>query len=428
MAVAEQNCGVATGVTCRRRRGFRAAAGAALMLSMASGSMLRADDWPFYRGPNGDGASKETGWSATWPGTGPKVAWEKEVGIGASSVVVVGNRVLTMGNRENKDIVVCLNAADGQELWQFAYACKFDKRQFDGGTASTPTVDGEFVYTLSYDGQLHCLQLADGKLVWKKHMVQDFGGTLPRWKYACSPLVEGDLLIVDIGGTGNSTLALNKGTGAKIWGSGNDGAGYASPAVYSLGGTRGVIVCKGKAVVGLNLKDGKELWRTPWETSYDVNASTPIVLGDTVFISSGYKEGRGALLKLAATEAPTQLWRNDTMKTKTSSCVVYGGNVYGVMSDISGKPLMCVSLADGKPAWSETGFGAGTLALAGDTLVVLSEKGELVTAKATPTAFTAISRAQVLPARVKCWVQPVLANGRIYCRNNKGALVCLDVR
>ena len=398
-------------------------------------SSAESADWPFYRGPSLNGVSTETGWQAKWPESGPKVAWKKNVGIGASCFVVVGDKVITTGNRDSKDVVSCLNADDGKEIWKFEFACKLAKRQYEGGTASTPTVDGDVLYNLSYDGQLHCLKLSDGSPVWQKHVVKDFGGEYPYWKYACSPLIEGELLILDIGGkekskVSNSTIALNKKTGELVWGSGKDKAGYATPVPFNQGNVRGIMVFKGKALVAVKAEDGTEMWRIPWQAGWDINASTPLVMGDRFFISCGYKTGRAMLFQLTEA-APRPLWAapNQQIKFRLGSPAVLNGYVYGVSE--AGGSLVCVDLKDGKVVWSEAGFGAkrsgdGNLVIAGDKLVVLSPLGELVIAEATNAGFKPISRAKVLEAR--CWVSPVLANGRIYCRDNLGNVVCIDVR
>jgi outer membrane protein assembly factor BamB len=399
---------------------------AACLVVLLTGTATQATDWPFFRGPEHNGISKDTGWVAEWPRSGPKVAWQAEVGIGASSFAVVGDKVITMGNQRDHDVVTCFHIDDGRVLWQFTYPCPFDRRQFDGGTASTPTVDGDFVYTLSYDGQLHCIRLSDGKPVWKKHLIEDLKGSFARWKYACSPLIVGDLLILDVGGAGSSTVALNKKDGSVVWSVGREGAGYATPIPYTEAGRERVLVFKGKAMVSHDLRNGAIQWSVPWSTSYDVNASSPSVVGDKLVVSSGYNDGRTVAFQLTGSQ-PRQLWRNDDLKTKMSSVVVIDGHVYGVSSDgRMGGHLMCLSLADGSVKWSQAGFGQGTLTAADGKLIVLSERGEMVIAEATPSAFKEISRAQVLGQR--CWVQPVIAHGRILAKNNRGQMVCLDVR
>lgn len=405
---------LATGVAC---------VGAGLAAAALTLAEAAAGDWTFFRGPDFTGASKEDGWNPKFDE--PKIAWKADVGTGAASFTVKGNRVLTSGNQDDEDIIWCFDLDSGKELWKHAYPCKFEKRMFEGGTASTPTIDGDFVYNLSYDGQLRCLQLADGKLVWKANLLDDFGGNLSRWKYASSPLVQGNLVILDCGGSANSTLALDKKTGSKVWGVGSQNAGYASPIPFQQGGKNAVLVFKGKSMVAHEVASGKQLWEVDWETSYDVNASSPVPLpGNRLLITSGYGGGRAALFDVSGSQ-PRQLWRNEDIKTKMSSAVVHDDAVFAVCGDNGGK-LVCVSLKDGKTLWSEGGFGFGTLTLAGDKLVILGESGNLVIADASAKGYAPLSEAVVL--KRKCWVNPVLADGRILAKNNTGDTVCVDVR
>jgi outer membrane protein assembly factor BamB len=371
--------------------------------------------------------SDESDWTARWAPGGPKVAWRRNVGRGASSFVVVDDRVITMGNRADTDIVWCLDASSGRVIWRFNYPCKFDDRNFEGGTASTPTVEGSSVFTLAYDGQVHCLDVQHGQLAWRKHLVRDFGGRYSSWKYAGSPLVTGDMVIFDTGADGNSTVALEKTSGRKVWGAGHDLAGYATPIPFTHDGQRGVLIFKARAMVAHGLSDGHQLWRLDWRTNYDVNASTPTVVGDKLFISSGYggRRARGALFQLGQVK-PRQIWVNDDLETKMSSAVVYEDHVYCV-SERSGGQLMCVDLRRGNTVWAERSFAPyGTLMIAEGKLVVLDEEGELVIADAAPAGYRELARAKVLDGR--CWAMPVLANGRIYARTNTGEMVCVDVR
>ena len=401
---------------------------AVVLLAALAGTGL-ADDWPSFRGPDHNGVSKETGWSASWPKSGPVVAWKADVGTGVSSVTVVGNRVVTMGSHKDKDedVVWCFNADTGRNLWQFEYPCKFDARQFEGGPASTPTISGSLVYALSYDGQLHCIRLEDGTVVWRRHLVKDFGGRYSVWKYAGSPLVTGELLILDTGADGGSTIALKKDTGDKVWSNGDDLAGYATPIPFEHDGQSGVLVFKARAMVAHDLTTGRELWRIGWKSFYDCNASTPTVIGDKLFISTGYggRSARAALFQLGKGE-PHQLWLNQDIGTRTNSAVVDGGHAYCV-SERRGGELICLDLRDGAIVWSERSFARyGTLMIAGGRLIILDEHGELVIAEATFSAYRELARAKVLNGR--CWVMPVLANGRIYAKTNDGSMVCLDVR
>ncbi|MGC2578224.1 MAG: PQQ-binding-like beta-propeller repeat protein [Terrimicrobiaceae bacterium] len=392
-------------------------------------SFATAVEWPQWRGANRDGISTEKISPANWEKDGPKQLWKKQVGTGASSVAVRGGRLYTMGNNGDMDVVFCLDAATGAEIWKHTYPQiravddELDPSRFEGGPGGTPTVDADKVYTLSHEGDLFCLAAASGKVLWSKNLQKDFSGRRRRYGYAGSPLVDGNLVIVDSGGVGASTVALDKTTGALKWKAGDDEAGYSSPVGFDLAGLRCVAVFKADALVGLNAANGQELWRFPWETSYDINAPTPIVFGDKIFITSGYGAGC-ALLQVRPGKA-TEIWRNKNLRSQLASPVLVQGNIYGIDGNVGGGELRCLDVGTGVIKWKRN-VGGGTLIAAGGHLLILSERGELVVAEASPTNYREAARAQVLGGQ--CWVTPAVANGKIYCKNNQGTLVCLDGR
>lgn len=385
---------------------------------------LPAADWPHYRGPAYNGTSTEKTWRKGWSGNAPRVLWQRETGIGASSFTVWGDRVFTMGNINNQDVVVCLETETGKEVWSHKHPCTFEERMFEGGTAATPTLDGERVYALSHDGVLVCLRQDTGELVWKRHLINDFAGRFSDWKYAGSPTVIGDRVFVDCGGDGSSTVALNKRTGEKLWAAGQDKAGYACAIPFQHQGQDALLMFKANAMVAQAADSGSELWRIPWKSPWDVNASSPFVAGDKLFISSGYPAGRGALFQLTKGQ-PVKIWQNDELKTKMSSAAPHGDHVYGVTE--KGKKTLCIGLTDGRTAWAaDAGGDHGNLIIVDGTLVVLSSEGELIFAPADPSGFKPLARAKILSGR--CWVQPVLANGFLFAKNNKGQTVAIDLR
>jgi outer membrane protein assembly factor BamB len=383
-------------------------------------SFANAVDWPQWRGINRDGISSEKISPASWGKEGPKQLWRKDVGTGASSVAVSGGRLYTVGNKGGMDVVYCLDAATGAEIWRHSYQQARDARQFEGGPAGTPTVDGDRVYTLSHEGDLFCLSAASGKVLWSKNLSRDFGGIRQHWGYAGSPLVDGNLLILDAGGSGTSTVALDKTTGAVKWKAGSDGAGYSSPVAFNLAGTRCIAVFKEAALVGLNAANGQELWRYRWETYADVNAATPIVLDDKIFITSGY--GTGCALLQVRPGKVTQLWGNKNLSSQLASPVLVQGHIYGIHGNVGKGDLRCLELGNGAIKWKQK-IGGGTLMAASGYLLAMSERGELIVVEASPTSYREVARAQVLGGH--SWVAPAVANGKIYCKNNQGALVCL---
>src|ERR1051326_7246497 len=263
---------------------------------------LRANDWFRWRGPDLNGVSTEGGWSTNWPIEGPKQLWKANVGIGFSSITVSEGRAYTLGNANGQDTLYCLRAETGETLWKHSYPCGLRPQYYEGGTSSTPTIDGAWVYTISKEGHLFCFKAENGEIVWQKNLVQELGVPLPRWCFAGSPLVQGDLLVLNVGSAGT---AIDKRTGKVIWLSGKGPAGYATPVPLRLGGASCALIFSAKALVAVALADGKELWRCPWVTHWDLNIADPIVEGDKVLLSS-FDQG-AALLKMEASKA-TEIW------------------------------------------------------------------------------------------------------------------------
>ena len=380
-----------------------------------------AEDWPHWRGPQRNGVSTETRWMATWPPDGPKVAWKLNVGLGFSSFVVADGRVFTMGHAGEQDIVYGLDAATGRERWRHSYPAELGDKFFDGGTTGTPTVDGGQLFTLSRWGDAFCLDAATGKVVWSRQVQKETGARIPDWGFGGAPLVLGDRVFLNVGDGG---LALDRGTGAIIWKSGLKSAGYSTPLPMKWGDEPLVLFSSGQAYLAVKLRDGAPAWSIRWVTQYGVNAADPIVSGRTLFLSSGYGKG-GALFRLGAAE-PEPVWKGKGLRTQMNAAVLHQGHLYGVDGDTTDKAsLKCLELETGTEKWVHADFGSGGVILAGDRLVAMSGSGELFVAPATAEGFNPISRAQVMGG--KTWTAPVLANGRIYCRNARGDVVCLNV-
>ena len=378
-----------------------------------------AADWPQWRGPDRTGVSAESGWASQWPDSGPKTLWQRNLGISCSSFAAVGDRVYAMGNAGDKDHVYCLKAASGETIWEHSYPCPLDPHQFEGGSGATPTVDGDRLYTVSRAGHVCCLSLADGKPVWTKHLVQDLGGKVPTWGYSGSALILDKLLVIDVGAPGGSTMALDKMTGAVVWKSGDDEAAYATVAPFQHGGKTLLACFNAFGLVIREAAKGGEVARFKWKTSYDVNSATPIIDGDRIFISSGYNKGC-ALLQFTGSDLKS-LWENKKMRNHFNSSVLWQGHLYG----FDESALVCMDFKTGDVKWKQDGLGKGSLMIAGGKLVVQGERGDLVIAAASPSAFQESARSKVLKDR--CRVVPVLANGRIFTKNNKGDTVALDV-
>jgi outer membrane protein assembly factor BamB len=384
-------------------------------------SVARAADWPNYRGPDYNGITSETEWKSNWGSSGPRELWKKSIGIGFSSMAVADGRVYAMGNtgkKTNTDIVYCFDAVTGQEKWTHSYPCPLQPKYYEGGTLSTPTVDGDRVYTVSKMGSLFCLDTANGNVIWQKELNKDMGKELPTWHFAGSGLVVDEMLVLNIGDAG---LALNKDTGATIWSNGQGQCGYATPVPFVMGGQRSLAIFGKDSIMAVSPTDGRKLWQFPWKNRVDVHAADPIVFGDNVFISSGYNKGC-ALLEIKDGEA-TKVWESKVMRNHMNCCVLFEGFLYG----FDESELKCIVPQDGTEKWGDKSLGKGSLMMSTDgRMILMSDKGELVIAQANPQQFTVLARSQVLP-KSRCWTTPVLANGMIYARNTAGDMVCVDV-
>jgi outer membrane protein assembly factor BamB len=388
---------------------------------MAVCGIAQAGDWPNWRGPQRNGISAESGWQADFPDDGPKVLWKANAGIGYASVTVANGRAYTTGNKNDQDTVYCWDAATGKPVWQQSYAAPLDDKYYEGGPSATPTVDGDRVYTLGKRGLLHCFDAATGAIRWKKDLAKDLGVKMPTWGFASSVLIDGDRAVVNVGEHG---AALDKNTGNVLWKSGTDESGYATPVPFEQNGQKLYLVFAAKAIVAVRADNGQKVWSHKWETSYDVNAADPVVVGPgRVYISSGYDRG-GALLDVTG-PTPKVLWENKNVRSMLNAGVLLGKHLYAIDGNNGKAQLRCIETESGKVAWTFKDPNHGALMAADGKLIVISEKGELIVGNASPNAFKPIARAQVSGG--KFWTVPVLSGGRLYVRNGDGLVTCLDL-
>lgn len=382
-----------------------------------------AADWPQFLGPNRSGSVEDS--VAVWPADGPAILWRRPAGDGFSGIAVAGGRAYTLWTEGRREYLFCLDAADGRELWRLDTGGKYFEYQGGNGPRSTPSVAGDHVYALGATGGLVAVGAATGELLWSVDLPTLFAGDRPRWGFSGSPLVEGDLLLLETaGGPGRALGALNRFTGEVVWTSQSDPGSYSSPVAVDLGGVRQAVFFMRTGLVAVSPTDGRLLWRREWDTPYGVNAATPLVIPpDGLFISSGYEKG-AALVRVSrdggALKAETA-WTTRFMSTQISTSVYAGGHLYGFDDTI----LKCISAETGAEAWKVRGYGLGTLVRAGEMLVVLSDRGTLALVRADPKAHQELARAQVLEGK-RCWTAPTLAGGRLFLRDDR-EVVCVDL-
>ncbi len=372
------------------------------------------NDWAAWRGPHANGISSETGWNPK----GAKTLWTKELGVGYSAVSVKDGKLYTMGHDEGIDTVYCLDAKTGEKIWGHTYSCKTGGYK---GPRATPVIDGDHLYTVSREGHVICLDAASGEVKWKTDVLEKTGNENIRWGISSSAVIEGDLLLLNIGDAG---MALEKSTGQVVWQSQGKHS-YASPVVFDHKGKRCAAIFSTPGLQVVEAKTGKKIDAFEWKTKHDINGADPLMIGDQIFISSGYKRGC-ALLDFSSGRLK-KVWENDLLMNHFSSSIHIDGYLYGVDGQTKKKGfLRCISAKDGSEQWSMP-IGFGSLIAADGKLIALGEKGTLYFAEATPQKYTEISRFETGLSQL-CWTPPVLANGIVYCRNDKGTLVAVDVR
>lgn len=402
-------------------------------------STVDASDWPQWRGPEKDGISRETGLLKEWPDGGPQVLWRVPLGEGFSGISVVEKRIYSMFSEGDDEFVVCLNASNGEEIWRFRSDSNYIESMGGNGPRATPTIDGKLLFTVTAQGKLYALNTENGEKVWSHDLKGEFGSKIPRWGTCTSPLVEGDLLLVEVGGTdGKSIVAFDKKNGNVVWSSHTDILGYSSPIAVTIGGIRQLIVFTGTQLVSVSPENGQLYWTYPWQTEYDVNAATPVFIPpDKIFISSGYGKGAAVVQVsvMASTESNAeedeeeknraeiqveQIWKNEKMKNHFATSVLHDDYLYGFDNAI----LKCIDASTGMEKWKTRGYGKGTLMLADAHLIILSDRGKLGLAEASPSGYNEVASAEILSGL--CWTVPTLANGKLYARNEK-EMVCLDI-
>lgn len=402
-----------------------------------SSVMADAADWPQWRGPERNGISKETGLLKEWPKDGPKLLWhDKDIGNGYSTPAVVGDRIYILSNRGDEEFALALDAKNGKEIW----ATKIGKvgknigPQYPG-TRSTPTVDGDTLYCLGSDGDLVSLDKNKGTPHWKKNLKKDFGGAAGKWAYAESPLIDGDKLVCTPGGAKATLVALNKKDGSEIWKCAvpdGDNAAYASVTISDAGGIKQYVQFLEKGVVGVDAKTGKFLWRyNKTAQGSPANIPTPLPAADFVYSSTG--RGGGGLVKLKVSEGAVtadQVYAMANLPTSIGGTVKIGDYLYGT----NGQGLMCIEFATGKEKWKDRCIGAGSICYADGCLYIHGENGQVALVEATPDAYHEKGRftppdqpKHTQGAMEKAWAYPVVANGRLYLRD-QGSLWCYDVK
>lgn len=396
-----------------------------------------AADWANWLGPNRDGKTGETGLLKSWPDGGPKSIWKvKGLGEGYSTMAVVGNRIYTQGQEGDQEFVLALDAASGKQVWRTPIGKAYSSDQ-GGGPRGMTTTDGNRLFAVSADGALVALDTETGKRVWGFNYVEKFGSTIPRWGFAESPLVDGDRLIINPGGKGAGVVALNKTTGAVIWQAQDDMASYSSVVALDFGGHHIYTVLTSSAAIGVDAKDGSLLWRYEKVANRVANIATPLYRDGYVFYSSDYGTGC-VLLKLSADGdkvTATEAYFNRDMQNHYTTSILVGDYLYGFSGNQPGI-LVAMEFKTGKVAWKDRSVDKGNCVFAEGLLYCQGESGKVGLIDPSPAGYKEISRFQFQPGVQNgpfwapsghMWTVPVIANGRLYLRDQDN-LYAYDIK
>ena len=387
-------------------------------------------DWPRWRGPNNDNLPAV----AAFPqdlGRGLEKLWTVDkLCVGTNSQAwacpsVAGDRLIVTGRNGDKDLVLCLNARTGKEFWKQDYDAPAGKDvQYGNGPRATPIIDGEFVYTFGCTGELACWSLAEGRQLWR-HGLGSLRGKREVWGCSSTPLIVGDTLYVQVGGT-NLVVAFDKRKGETLWSSRPGTAGYAALTTASIAGRDQLLAFSADALVSLSLDKGEELWRFAWPTSFGMNCATPASLGtDKLLLNSSDHGHKGGIALLAFTNGvPKAIWETHAVGAAHNDPAIVDGFAYAYSGfSLDKKGLCCIDLKDGTQKWTtDQAGGPGNVVRVGDNLLCLGNTGALVLVKPSPKEYQELSRLQVFDAnpakKDPVWTEPVIANGRLYVRCN----------
>jgi outer membrane protein assembly factor BamB len=422
-------------------------------------------DWKSFRGPTHDGISTETKLLLNWPSGGPKLVWEMRKGTGYSSPAIAGDHLVYFHRDGNVEKVVALHPETGEKYWDFSYPTKFEDRYgYNNGPRASPVIDADRVYTYGAEGKLYCLKLQTGQVYWKRDLSAEFKVPQDFFGTATTPLIEGNLLIINVGAPhGPSVAAFDKVTGKMVWGAGDQwGPSYASPVPATVQGKRRVFVFAGGesqpptgGLLSINPADGAIDFAFPWRSrSYEsVNAASPVVAGNQVFISASYRTG-GALLNISPDMKQSTAWTSQEIGTHFNTAIYKDGYLYAF--DGRNEPdasLVCVELKTGKvmwrvtPEWDEAipvdgvtrnqrlSTYRGTLLYVDGHFLCLGELGHLLWLDLSPKGYKELARTWLFAAH-ETWSLPVLSHGLLYISQHgrefltrePPRLLCYDLR
>ena len=379
---------------------------------------VNAQDWPQFLGPDRDGQYDGPPLATQWPNGSPAELWRRPIGAGFAGPVVADGRIILFHRVDGREVLEALDAANGAQLWSYDYPTTYrDDFGFDEGPRSSPVVVDGRVFSFGAQGALHAVDLETGSGLWSVDTRSRFGFPKAFFGAAGSPLVEDGRVLANIGGPDAGIVAFDAGSGDLLWAVSGEEASYSSPVGATFGGIRHALFFTRNSLLALDPVNGSVRFQRDWRARMraSVNAATPLIVGDHIFVSAEYGTGAG-VFRVNGLDLEERWTSNDVLSNHYATSVYHDGYLYGFHGRQEyGPSLRAVAFETGEVAWDVDRFGAGSVTLAGDMLVIVRESGELYLADASPGAFSILAQARLLPPTVRAY--PALSDGRLFVRN-----------
>ena len=379
-------------------------------------------EWPQWGGPSRDFVSNSKGLAASWPQTGPKQLWSRDLGNGHSSIIVDGKTLYTMYSVGEQEVVIALAADTGKTIWEYKYDAPTAgiNYEYGYGPHSTPLLIGDTLYTVGAVGKLHALDKKTGKVLWSQDLYKDLGGKKMGRGYSCSPIAYKNTIITTLGGQGQTYVAFNQKDGKVVWKNGTLDMSPSSPIIIKVDGQDQLIAFMGKEIAGLDPNNGGVLWTHPHVTDWGLNISTPVWGNDNLlFISSAYSGG-SRVLKLTQTGGKTtvsELWFNNRLRVHHTTSIRIGDYVYATSGDFGPAFFAGVNVKTGEIAFQDRSFPKSNFIYADGKLIILDEDGNLALATVSPAGLKVISKTSVM--KHLAWTVPTLVGNKLYVRDRR---------
>lgn len=388
-------------------------------------------EWPQFGGPHRDFTSDARGLANSWPSSGPKKLWSRELGDGYSGIAVDGLLLYTMYRRGEQEITLAADAATGKTFWEHTENAAFRsymRMEHGPGPHATPLVTANAIYAVGVLANLLCLDKKTGKVLWSHDLYGEFEGTPMNRGYSVSPIAWKNSVIMKVGGVGHAFIAFNQKDGKVVWQKQDFQNSPSSPLLIKVDGQDQLVAVMSNDVVGLNPDTGDLLWVHPHPTMHGLNISLPLWTGDnTLFIASAYNGGCRAL-ELHVVNGKTvvrELWNTNRMRVHIGNLLRIGDTLYGSSGDFGPAPLTAIGAKTGNVLWQDRTFPKATFVYADGKLIVVDEDGNLSLATVSPAGLKVLSRAELLHSNA--WTAPALVGTTLYVRD-RSSLMALDLR